>query len=228
MKTTNENTMSITNVLTDPNESFRQRAENPGLLRPLGIVFLAAVAAVIGPLLTYQTFVAAGAPPLALLSQAAGIIFAFFGQFVGWVVLAIVFYLLSIAVGGNGSLGDTFELNGWGFVPAIIAGIISAIARFIALQSVAVPDLPQNFNQQTATEFVEALSSFQTAIASQPAVRIAAVVAIVLLVWQGVIWMYATKHARDLSLRGAAITVWIPVGLYVLFRLYNLLNGWII
>lgn len=220
--------MSITNIMTDPDEALRQRAENPGFLRPLGIVFLAAVAAVIAPLLTYRAFVAAGAPPLASFSLAGGVIFAFFGQFVAWVILAIVFYLLSIAVGGEGSLGDTFKLNGWGFIPAIIAGVISAIGQFIALQNVAVPDLPQNFNQQNATEFVEALTSFQTAIQSHPAVQIAAVIAIALLVWQGVIWMYATKHARDLSFRGAAITVWIPIGLYVLFRLYNLLNGWVI
>lgn len=126
----NDNTMSLTNVITDPDESFRKRAENPGLLRPLGIVFLAAIASVLAPLLTYRAFVAAGAPPLASLSLAGGVVFGFFGQFVAWVIFALVFYLLSIAVGGEGSLGDTFKLNGWGFAPAIIAGIVSAIAQF--------------------------------------------------------------------------------------------------
>lgn len=224
----NDNTMSLTNVITDPDESFRKRAENPGLLRPLGIVFLAAIASVLAPLLTYREFVAAGAPPLASLSLAGSVVFGFFGQFVAWIIFALVFYLLSIAVGGEGSLGDTFKLNGWGFAPAIFAGIISAIAQFIALQNVSVPDLPQNLNSENAAEFTEALVSFQTAIQSQAAVRIAALIAIVLLIWQGIIWMHATKHARNLSSRGAAIAVWIPVGLLVLSQLYNLLTGWVI
>ncbi|EMA51278.1 MULTISPECIES: Yip1 family protein [Halococcus] len=220
--------MSITNVLTDPNESFNHRAENPGLLRPLGVVFLAAVAAIIAPLLSYREFLAAGAPPLAVFGQAGSIIFAFFGQFVAWIVFAIVFYLFSIAVGGSGSLGDTLKLNGWGFVPAIIAGIVSGIGQFIALQNVAVPDLPQNFNQETATQFAEALTNFQMAIQSEPAVRIASLIVILLTIWQAVIWAHATMHARDLSLRGATIAVGVPIGVFVLFNLYNLLNGWVI
>lgn len=216
------------NVLTDPDTFFRERAENPGLFRPLGIVFLAAIAAALPLLVVYQAFVAAGAPALAVIGQAAGIIIAFFGQFIVWGIFAIVFYLISILVGGRGSLGDTFKLNGWGFAPAILAGIVAAIGRFIALQNVAVPDLPQELNQQTVQEFAEALTNFTLAIQSQTAVQIATVIIILLTIWQGIIWMYATKHARNLSLRGAIISVWIPVGLLVLFSIYNLLTGWLI
>lgn len=220
--------MSITNVITDPNASFRNRSDNPGLLRPLGIVFLAALASIIAPLLTYRAFVAAGAPAIATFSFAGGVIGAFFSQFIAWIIFSLVFYLLSIAVGGSGSLGDTFKLNGWGFVPAILAGIVTAIGQLIALQNTTVPDLPQTFNQQTATAFFEAMTEFQAAIQSDPAVRIATLIAILLTVWQGIIWLYATKQARDLSFRGAAITVGIPVGLLVVFSLYGLLTGWII
>lgn len=143
-------------------------------------------------------------------------------------MLAIVFYLFSLAVGGEGSLGDTFKLNGWGFVPAIVAGIVTAIGQFVALQSVGVPDLPENLNEETAQQFTQALAEFTSALQSQPAVRIATLLAVLLTIWQAVIWVYATRHARNLSVRRAAIAVGIPVGLLVLFNLYSLLNGWVI
>lgn len=220
------------NVLTDPDVFFRERAENPGFLRPLGVVFLAAIAAVIGPLILYRSFLAAGASGIASIGFAGAVIGGFFGQFIMWVVLAIVFYLISIAVGGSGSFRDTLKLTGWGFVPSIIAGIVSAIGTYIALQSVAVPSLPninfQNPNPQQIQALTETLASFQVAVGNQPAVRIATLVAIALLIWQGVIWVYAMKYARALSLRGAVIAVWIPVGLYVLYQLANLLGGWVV
>lgn len=220
--------MSIINVLTDPDAALRERADNPGLLRPLGIVFLAGVAAVLAPFLIYRAFVAAGAPALASFSLGASIIVAFFGQFVAWVVLAVVFYVVSIAFDGEGSLGDTLKLNGYGFLPAILMGVVAAVGQFVALQNVAVPDLPQEFDEQTANEFVQSLAQFQTAVQSEPAVRIATLVVILLTVWQGVIWFYATKHARNLTARGAAISVGIPVGLLVLSSLWGLLGGWVV
>lgn len=218
---------SLTDVITDPDAALRKRAENPGLLRPMAIVFLAAVATVIGPFLTYQAFVNAGAPPLASFSLAGSILFAFFGQFVAWFLFAVVFYVLSIAVGGEGSFGDTLKLNGWGFIPAIFAGIVFAVAQFMALQNVAVPDLPADFTGENAAQFVEALTEFQMAIQSEPAVRVAMLIGILLTVWQGIIWLYATKHARNLTFRGAAIAVGIPVGLLVLVNLNSLLSGWV-
>jgi len=220
-------TMSLVTLLTDPDATLQNRAENPTLLKPLVIVFLAAIAAVLSPLLTYRAFVDAGAPPLASFTLGASVVFAFFDQFVAWIGLAIVFFVLSVAVGGEGSLGDTLKLNGYGFLPAVLAGVVGAIGQYLALQQVPVPDLPAKFNKDTAAQFVHALSQFQTAIQHQPAVRIATLVAILLTVWQAVIWFYATKHARDLSVRGALIGVGLPVALLVLANLWGLLNGWV-
>lgn len=219
-----------TSLLTDPETFFQQRSENPGLLRPLAIVLLAAIFSIGGSILLYQAL-STELPLFFLIFQAGGIIVGFFFTFVVWIFLAIVFYVISIVVGGEGSLGDTLKLTGWGFVPRIISGIITTIAYYIALQATEVPSFPENIdiqNQAQAEAALNAVFEFQTAIYTHPAVRVASVIAILLLIWQLVLWVFAVKSTRDLTIRGAAISVGIPVGLYILYQIYSLLTGWVI
>lgn len=216
-----------TSLLTDPETFFQQRSENPGLLRPLVVVFLAAIASIGSSVLLVQTL-STELPAFFIIFQAGGVIFGFFGQFIAWVIFTILFYLISIAVGGEGSLGDTFKLTGWGFVPAIIGGIISTIAYYIALQATEVPSFPENItlqNQQQIAEAGRELTEFTIAISTHPAIQISAVIGILLLIWQIVIWVFGVKEARDLTTRKAVIAVGIPAGLYLLIRLYSLIIG---
>lgn len=211
-------------LFTDPETFFQQRSENPGFFRPLGIVFLAAIVSIGGGLLVYQVL-STKVPLIFLIFQAGGTIFGFFITFIIWVVLAIVFYLISIAVGGEGSLGDTLKLTGWGFVPQIIGGIINTVAYYIALQATEVPSFPENLNPQNQAQIKEAvgkLMEFTLSLAAHPAIQIAGIIGILILIWQLVIWVFAVKSARDLTTRGAAISVGIPVGLYLLFQTYSL------
>jgi hypothetical protein len=216
-----------TSLLTDPETFFQQRSENPGLLRPLVVVFLAAIASIGASVVLIQTL-STELPALFVVFQAGGVIFGFFGQFIAWVIFTILFYLISIAVGGEGSLGDTFKLTGWGFAPAIIGGIINTITYYIALQATEVPSFPEDLNLQNQQQVIEAseeMTEFIVAVTTHPAVRVATAIGILLLIWQIVIWVFGVKEARDLTTRGAVISVGFPAGLYLLFRLYSLITS---
>lgn len=219
-----------TSLLTDPDTFFRRQSENPGLLRPLIIVFVAAIASAGASILFFQTLSGA-IPGFVLAGVAVMMLFMFVGQFFAWIVFTIVFYLISIGVDGDGSLGDTFKLTGWGFIPQILFGIISIITTYIALQATEIPPFPQSINPQNMERIREAsskLTEFQLAVGDHLAVRITVVLSVLFLLWQLVIWLFAVKHARNLTTRGAVISVGIPVGLYFLYRLYGLLTSGLI
>jgi hypothetical protein len=219
-----------TSLFTDPDTFFQRRSENPGLFRPLIIVFLAAIASAGTLTVLFQTL--SGEVPGIILGIVAVLMFLrFIRQFFAWIVFAIVFYLISIAVDGDGSLGDTFKLIGWGFIPQLILGVISTITTYIAVQATEIPTFAQNIDiqdQQQLSEASSKLAEYQSVIDSHLAVRIIVVLSLLFLIWQLVIWVFAVKHARDLTTRGGVISVAIPVGLYLLYRIYNLLTAGII
>jgi len=45
------------------------------------------------------------------------------------------------------------------------------------------------------------------------------IIGIFLMLWSANIWIFGIKHARNLSVRNALITVGVPVGLYLLYRI---------
>jgi hypothetical protein len=49
------------------------------------------------------------------------------------------------------------------------------------------------------------------------------ILGILLLLWSANIWVFAVKHARNLSTRNALITVGVPVGLYLLYSISMLI-----
>jgi hypothetical protein len=99
------------------------------------------------------------------------------------------------------------------------------------VQATEIPTFAQNIDiqdQQQLSEASSKLTEYQSAIDSHLAVRITVVLGLLFLIWQLVIWVFAVKHARDLTTRGGVISVAIPVGLYLLYRIYNLLTAGII
>jgi hypothetical protein len=48
------------------------------------------------------------------------------------------------------------------------------------------------------------------------------ILGIIFLFWAANIWIFGIRYARGLSLRSAAITVGIPVALYLLIVVWNL------
>ena len=47
-------------------------------------------------------------------------------------------------------------------------------------------------------------------------------ITIVFLLWSANIWIFGMKHARNLTLKNAAITVGVPVGIYIIYQIVSL------
>jgi hypothetical protein len=52
--------------------------------------------------------------------------------------------------------------------------------------------------------------------------QIAMIISMVFLLWSANIWIFGMQHARKLSPRDAALSVGIPVVLYILYMVYSI------
>ena len=56
-----------------------------------------------------------------------------------------------------------------------------------------------------------------------PSMQVSTIIGILLMLWSANIWIFAVKHARNLSARNALITVGVPVGLYVIYTITKMM-----
>jgi hypothetical protein len=75
-------------------------------------------------------------------------------------------------------------------------------------------------------QIAEFSESLVTILATDPLAQIAGLVGILFTLWSANIWIFGMKYARNLSTRDAALTVGIPVGLYILYSIVTL-AGWL-
>ena len=202
--------------LTSPGSFLRREAENPRLLPPIAIVLATAVLGLITQYLLFSSMASAFsdtelASAMSLI-LGVGAIIGFIGVFFFWFVYAGVFYALSIFFDGEGSFADTFKLVGWGYLPSIISGVVTAVAYAILVDG-------QNLSSP------QGMAVFSQGLTSGPVFQILAIVGILFTLWQGVIWTFAMKHGRNLSLKQASIVVAIPVGLSVASSVFTLVSG---
>lgn len=204
-------------LLTDPDRFFENESQDPDLLFPAIIVVAAGLLAALSqlPMLEYVdqslTGTAAGASSIIYVSTLVG---AVAGPIVIWLIVTVFFYgVATLAFDGEGSLLETLGLVGWGYVPAVLSGLLSVLGYYWVFsnrqpQSVSDPQMLQTFLQD-----LQSIPEIQALIA----------VSVLFTLWQGVIWAYAIKQGLDVSLREGAITVALPVVAIVLFSLNSLL-----
>jgi hypothetical protein len=205
-------------VLFSPDRFFRERADDPGLVGPLLVVSLVGVLGAVAAYPASQA-IADALPPEAqgfgAIATASGVIGAFVGPFVVWILFAGVFHGLSaVLYDGEGPFRDTFALTGWGFVPAILTGVVGVVVAFLVWPSVTLDFSDPARAQQAAQE-----------IQQRPAFLVSSIVALVVLLWRWLLWTFAIQHGRGLSVREAAITVGLPVGLLFLWRLNGIVGS---
>ena len=101
--------------------------------------------------------------------------------FIGWILCAGAVYAFSIIFWGVGSFKRVLEFTGYGFVPQILSAIFSAVLLYIFLPTHTPP--PQ-FMVYTIT-----------------------IIVLLLSFWSVAIWVFAVKHARNISTQEALFTV---------------------
>lgn len=207
---------TLSDLFLNPGRFFEQKMQEEGGLKlPALIVLIAgiigAVGAVIslGPVIQLLPSEAASFTPVLMTLGVAG---AFVTIFVVWVVWTVVFFLLSMIFKGKGDFKRLLEFVGYGFIPEVIGGLFTLPILYLYFSTLDVPQVSDPAQIQEVT----------LQLMSAPELQIAGVISQVFLIWSANIWIFGLKEARSLSTRNAAITVGVPVGLYVIFQIYNL------
>lgn len=211
-------------VLLNPGRFFEERMKNePGLKTPALIVLIIGLISAASAALAVNMTIAL-LPEEAQAFGMLGIAFAAVGAiimwFLMWGVFGVVFYLISMLFKGEGSLALTLEVTGYGFLPQVFGGIIGTIFSYQVMSNLTIPTI------RNPEEIAKVAESLASQVAADPLTLVAGLVGIIFLVWSANIWIFGMKHARNLSMRDAALTVGIPVGLYIIYTLITL-AGWL-
>ncbi|WP_459195088.1 YIP1 family protein [Halosimplex sp. J119] len=219
---------SIQSLLTDPDGFFRSRTSGLSLKWPLAIVALVAALRVAASVITSRGLSelvsqqglpasGAGSGPIAFATAAAL-------PFLAWVLYAGLFYLLSGLFDGEGAFKTILAFVGYGFAPQVVGSAVTALVQFyrwnvrgvsVTFPSGIADTPPSQMSGEQAFAYTRALQEAQ----SGPLVTLTAVLGLLFTIWAAFIWMFATKRARDVSTRQAAISVGIPVGIVVVLQL---------
>lgn len=216
--------IGLLRVLLDPGHFFEARMQGePSLKVP---ALIAIVIALIGAVSTIpmmdltMAMLPAEMQGLGLLIAVFSAAIAFVGGFLAWIIYGVVFYIVSMIFKGQGSLSRTLEFTGYGLIPQVFGGIIGTYFSYRLLSGLHIPPMT---NPEQMVAFSENLVTILT---TSPLAQIAGIVSILFTLWSANIWIFGMKHARNLSTRDAALTVGIPVGLYILYMLITL-SGWL-
>jgi hypothetical protein len=207
---------SLKDLVFNPQRFFSERmAEEESLRIPLMIVLIigiiGSVSAILVSNLTVQLLPAEAAQFGSIVVVIGGI-GAVLGTFFMWLIWTVAFFILSSLLGGSGTFRRTLEFVGYGMLPQVPGGIISAILFYVYLSGISVP--PVSDPQQ--------IQEVITGLLTAPMMQFAVLVGILFLLWSANLWIFGMKEGRRLSIRNAVITVGVPVGIYLIYTIINL------
>jgi hypothetical protein len=206
----------LLDLLVNPDAFFsRNSAEWEPLRVPALIVLAAAILA--GATAYLTTDLIAGIMPTEVQAYQgvmgiAGTVGAVVMTFVLWVAWAAVFHVLSLFFQGQGTFRRTLAVTGYGYLPILIGSVISALIFWIFSPGIHV----------TPVTDVQQIQAAVTGLMHEPVMILVSFLGLIFLLWAANIWIFGVRHARVLSLRDAAITVGIPVALYLVATIWQL------
>ena len=210
-------------VLTNPNKFFETRKKGEESLKlPVFIVLISGIIGGISAFLSSSMMIEAMSktlPPevqsfmsFMPIGSAIGVVVF---SFITWLIIAAVFFGISCIFKGEGKFKRTLEFVGYGYIPTIIGGLISAVLLYNFVTTVQIPTITD------PTKINEVI----TPLMKSPMMLLSSAVSILFMLWSANIWVFGLKHARNLSTRNALITVAIPVAAYILYSVYRMV-GW--
>lgn len=204
-------------VLTNPNGFFKEKiTEEIEWKNPLIIM---AFMAVVGTITIYTTMMSSlqsfiDMDFLGTVGQVIMVGILAIGSIIGvifvWILYTGIFYVISVIFNGEGDFKRLMEFVSYGFIPNIAGSLVSAYYTskvFSNIDFASVTD-PQ---------------AMQDMIYADPSMKIATALGIIFTLWSANIWIFGLQYARNLSLKNAAITVGVPIGLSVLYTILTML-----
>jgi hypothetical protein len=202
----------MVSTVTNPDRFFGEEVPQDIRLSAL-VVLLAGVANMTGALAlvwaSWETIRRGGGA--VTVQYAVSIAVGVGNVFVSWMLYAASFYALSAFFDGDGSFRRVVTYVAWGFVPTALAGLLRGGVITRRAAGAEFPDAPSE------------LGPFVQQLTAGPMFDMLAFVGIVCTVWSGFLWLFAVKHARDVSVRGAALTVVGPITVSIGMRLLGYL-----
>ena len=210
-------TSNLMTALLRPDEFFREQSGKEATFAlPLGIVL---VYGILSAIVGYQ-MAALMTPMYEVALEGYGsilVIFGAIGGFIGgviiWIVASVVFYLLSMLFSGEGSMKKVLEAVAYGMAPLIASAAIAVLYLAMIADSVVTPVI-RNIMDPTAAE--AAMNAFMTQPVMADFSLLQAVISVVFMIWAANIWYFGIQYSRKLSAKNAAITVLVPVGIYLI------------
>jgi len=159
--------------------------------------------------------------------------------FAYWLIIAAVFYIVSSTYSKTGTIYKVLIATGWGMLPFIAFNIAGAALVAVYRNSMSLTISPEYYNQTVAgTESSQYSSAFaaspdisQYITYNQPFIefnQISFALFAAGLLCCCFFWIYAMKNTRSLTMKQSAITVVLPVMLFLAYMLVQkILNGWV-
>ncbi len=189
-------------------------AEKPELKIPVVIVVVLAlisgITAMAASSVTAQ-LMPAELGGMGAIMGAVGLIAAFVGTFLMWVIWAAVFHGISALRGGKGSFNNTLAVAGYGLAPQIISALIGAVFSYSYFSGITVPTVTDPMQIQAVVEEMMAA----------PELMMVSLVGIIFLLWSANIWIFGLMEARRISVKDAALSVLVPVAVSIAFTLWQ-------
>lgn len=200
-------------VLTNPNSFFKRKIkEDIEWKTPLLIVgILAAISAISAYIvtMTIMDILPAEAAAFAGIGAAFAVIGAIIGTLLAWLIYTVIFYIISIIFHGEGQFTRVAEFVSYGLIPNIPSSLIS-----LYMTKNIFAEIDFTMTDQTM---------IQESIMADPSMRIATILGLIFMLWSANIWVFGLMYSRNLSLKNAIMAVGIPIALYMLYTLANLI-----
>jgi hypothetical protein len=216
---------SIIDLLIRPDAFFQNAMnEKEGLKYPALIVLVGGIAgAMYGYLIGGLTGQLLGGiiPGMDTIIVLSTVIFEILRPFVFWLICAGVIFAFSFVFKGEGSFQRTLEFIGYGYLPQVFGTLITFVIALNYIPRIHVPQLSAAASQNSDL-ITEAVKALMHDPAMMELSQIAMIISMVFLLWSANIWIFGMQHARKLSPRDAALSVGIPVVLYILYMVYSM------
>ena len=208
---------SLVTLVTNPRAFFEALEGQPVSLRLPALIVV--VVGVLGAITGYQMSSVVvnaldipGMEGLGGVLGAIGALSALIVVFLFWVVYTAVFFVISMAFNGRGDFNRLLAYVGYGHLPQIIGGAVTLVLTWSFLSNLRAPSLTDP----------TAIQEWTQSLLQNPTMQLAGAVSLLFLLWSANIWIFGVRTGRKLSTRDAAITVGVPVLLYILYTVYTL------
>jgi hypothetical protein len=206
-------------LLFNPNLFFSEKSKNEVSFKYPILILLANSIITIGSSLLVMNKIREGLSSdggsIMSFMLICGVIGGFFGTFAYWIILTIIFYLISSVFDSEGSFKRTLEFVSYGFVPQIFSSVVGFFVLYSLLPSL-------NTSLQNPQLFAESIKQI---LVNNPLSLISQIFGILCFLLAANIWVFALLHARKMTIKNAVLTVGIPVGLSLIYQIYVLIGG---